>query len=483
MLAVVRASRHRYPIRRAFQLGLLTGAVYFAGTLYWLVETMTTFGGLATPLAVFAAAVLVAYLSLFPGGLCRHLRQAPPDVRGRCVSAGAAGVGDHRARAPVRLGRLPLGAARLQPGHGAADRAGRLGRRRVRALGPAGADLFGGGLLGGGPTRRRWMFAGAPPSWSPGAPRGAAPGWPTARCSARGSRPRGGAPGQHRAGRQVEPRAARRHHRPVPVDDAEALDRRRDVRHLAGIVDAVLLRARPVSRWAPSGGWRARRARRCSSAATRSSRCGRPTRASSERYYNAAFLVRPDGGVGAVYRKMHLVPFGEYVPLQTLLFFVGPIVEAVSPFTPGRGPGAAAGRRLHMASTAICYEVIYPEPDPPFVLDGSELLTTITNDAWYGRSSAAYQHWDQARCGRSSRGATWRAPPTPGSAASWIPTAACGSKTELFEQASGGRRRPLPDASHDLQPDRRRRRLAVAGARVAALLAAWTLDRRPAALR
>ncbi len=49
-----------------------------------------------------------------------------------------------------------------------------------------------------------------------------------------------------------------------------------------------------------------------------------------------------------------------------------------------------------MASTAICYEVIYGEPDPRFVRHGSELLTTITNDAWYGRSSAAYQHWDQA---------------------------------------------------------------------------------------
>ena len=57
--------------------------------------------------------------------------------------------------------------------------------------------------------------------------------------------------------------------------------------------------------------------------------------------------VQPDGTVGAVYRKMHLVPFGEYVPLKRLLFFVGPIVEAVSDFTPGRRAGAAAGRRAH----------------------------------------------------------------------------------------------------------------------------------------
>ena len=47
-------------------------------------------------------------------------------------------------------------------------------------------------------------------------------------------------------------------------------------------------------------------------------------------------------------------------------------------------------------STAICYEVIYGNLIRRFVRDGSELLTTITNDAWYGRSSAAYQHWDQA---------------------------------------------------------------------------------------
>jgi apolipoprotein N-acyltransferase len=92
---------------------------------------------------------------------------------------------------------------------------------------------------------------------------------------------------------------------------------------------------------------------------------------------------------------MHLVPFGEYVPLQKLLFFVGPIVEAVSAFTPGEEP-VLLPIGDHLASTAICYEVIFPSLIRSFVADGSQLLTTITNDAWYGRSSAAYQHWDQA---------------------------------------------------------------------------------------
>jgi apolipoprotein N-acyltransferase len=50
----------------------------------------------------------------------------------------------------------------------------------------------------------------------------------------------------------------------------------------------------------------------------------------------------------------------------------------------------------HVASTAICYEVVYPRLIAGFVDRGSELLTTITNDAWFGTSSAAYQHWDQA---------------------------------------------------------------------------------------
>jgi apolipoprotein N-acyltransferase len=115
----------------------------------------------------------------------------------------------------------------------------------------------------------------------------------------------------------------------------------------------------------------------------------------AERLYNAAFLVKPDGSIGAVYRKMHLVPFGEYVPLQRLLFFVAPIVEAASDFSPGDVPVMLPVGN-HLASTAICYEVIFASLMRQFVLEGSELLTTITNDAWYGTSSAPYQHWEQA---------------------------------------------------------------------------------------
>jgi apolipoprotein N-acyltransferase len=89
------------------------------------------------------------------------------------------------------------------------------------------------------------------------------------------------------------------------------------------------------------------------------------------------------------------VPVGEVVPVKSLLFFVGPLVEAVSDFSAGTEPTVfdLDGRRL---SVAICYEAIYADMARTFVAGGSELLATITNDAWFGESSAAFQHFNQA---------------------------------------------------------------------------------------
>ena len=114
------------------------------------------------------------------------------------------------------------------------------------------------------------------------------------------------------------------------------------------------------------------------------------------RSFNAAFMIRADGTTGAVYRKIHLVPWGEYVPLKDWLTFVGPLVQAI-----GRGFDAGDTMTLlpfgnHPISTSICYEIIYPDLVRRFVLQGSELLTTITNDSWFGATSAPYQHFEQA---------------------------------------------------------------------------------------
>jgi apolipoprotein N-acyltransferase len=93
---------------------------------------------------------------------------------------------------------------------------------------------------------------------------------------------------------------------------------------------------------------------------------------------------------------MHLVPWGEYVPLKNWLTFIGPLVKAI-----GRGFDAGDEATLlpvasHQVSTAICYEIIYPDLVRRFVREGSELLTTITNDSWFGRTSAPFQHFEQA---------------------------------------------------------------------------------------
>jgi apolipoprotein N-acyltransferase len=113
------------------------------------------------------------------------------------------------------------------------------------------------------------------------------------------------------------------------------------------------------------------------------------------RYYNSAFLVAPDGSSAGVYRKMHLVPFGEYVPLKHLLFFVVPLVETLADFSAGES-AVLLPVKGHLVSTAICYEIVYPELVRQFTRAGSEMLTTITNDAWFGDTSAPYQHFEQA---------------------------------------------------------------------------------------
>jgi apolipoprotein N-acyltransferase len=111
--------------------------------------------------------------------------------------------------------------------------------------------------------------------------------------------------------------------------------------------------------------------------------------------YNAAFLLAPDGHTAAVYRKIHLVPFGEFIPLQHYLTFVSPLVDSLLEFSPGESV-VMLPVDGHLTSTAICYEVVYPSLIDTAVRGGSELLTTITNDAWYGHSSAPYQHWEMA---------------------------------------------------------------------------------------
>lgn len=109
------------------------------------------------------------------------------------------------------------------------------------------------------------------------------------------------------------------------------------------------------------------------------------------RYYNRAFLLNPDGEL-ATYDKIHLVPFGEYVPLRRLLFFVNKLTDAVS------GDLGAGSSEIPLkvkglgAGVQICYEIIFPEGTRRFTANGARFIVNITNDAWYGRSAASAQH-------------------------------------------------------------------------------------------
>jgi apolipoprotein N-acyltransferase len=118
-------------------------------------------------------------------------------------------------------------------------------------------------------------------------------------------------------------------------------------------------------------------------------------RGTEPRFYNAAFLLGEDGTTQAVYRKIQLVPFGEFFPFQRWLSFVSPLVERSAPFEAGTSV-VMLPIGGHRTSTAICYEVVFPELARQAVEGGSELLTTITNDGWYGQSSAPYQHFAMA---------------------------------------------------------------------------------------
>lgn len=113
------------------------------------------------------------------------------------------------------------------------------------------------------------------------------------------------------------------------------------------------------------------------------------------RYYNVAKLLTPDGLAGSAYRKVHLVPFGEYVPLPKLFFFVRQISNDIGAFSAAEEPAVIRSGPLAVG-VGICYEIIYPELSRRETAAGANLLATISNDSWYGRAGAQEQHFSGA---------------------------------------------------------------------------------------
>lgn len=92
------------------------------------------------------------------------------------------------------------------------------------------------------------------------------------------------------------------------------------------------------------------------------------------------------------YHKTHLVPFGEYVPLKKILFFVNKLVTAAGDFLAGTETKILSCGDLKIAPL-ICYEAIFSEISKEYKNKGANILINITNDAWFGKSSAPYQHF------------------------------------------------------------------------------------------
>jgi apolipoprotein N-acyltransferase len=125
-----------------------------------------------------------------------------------------------------------------------------------------------------------------------------------------------------------------------------------------------------------------------------------PPGAPRPEFFDSVVVLDPTGGFGPRYHKSHLVPFGEYVPLRSLLgFFLEAIARGIAPdnVTPGPGPRALrwpapdAEGALLTAGAPICYELVFPDVVRRMVDDGAEVLLALTNDAWYGRTGAPYQ--------------------------------------------------------------------------------------------
>jgi len=112
--------------------------------------------------------------------------------------------------------------------------------------------------------------------------------------------------------------------------------------------------------------------------------------------YNSALVVGADGARVGRYDKIHLVPFGEYVPFQRLLFFARKLTGRVSRFTPGDGRKVFRlnGRRY---GVFICYEAVFADEVREFARLGAEVLVNISDDAWYGDTSAPLQHLNMVR--------------------------------------------------------------------------------------
>ncbi|MCP4022477.1 MAG: apolipoprotein N-acyltransferase [Desulfobacteraceae bacterium] len=109
--------------------------------------------------------------------------------------------------------------------------------------------------------------------------------------------------------------------------------------------------------------------------------------------YNRVYMLNRFAIITSTYDKVHLVPFGEYVPFGKYLKFLGKLTAQVGDFSPGKGRFKPLVFNKHSTGVLICFEILFPSISSAFVKNGATILTTVTNDAWFGRTSAPLHHF------------------------------------------------------------------------------------------
>ncbi|MEA3506507.1 MAG: apolipoprotein N-acyltransferase [Elusimicrobiota bacterium] len=110
------------------------------------------------------------------------------------------------------------------------------------------------------------------------------------------------------------------------------------------------------------------------------------------KYYNSAFMVKPSGEIESPYRKMRLVPFGEFIPFRAMLSpFVG-VVNEIGDFSSGDSYRILSAGEAKVAA-GICYEDIFPRLAAGSISEGANLYVNITNDGWFLDSAGGPQHY------------------------------------------------------------------------------------------
>ncbi len=380
--------------RRPFRSGFVAGTVFFAAILYWVNIVMTTFGHLHPVLSVLAWLLLSAYLALFfavaTWAACRlkELRGyaypltlpvlwvALEFLREFLLTGfpwATLGYSQHASLTLLQSADLfgVYGLSYLLVLVNAGIAEWLLARRLPRRHRPVAAMLFAMALVGmawgygywrqgedldGRPDRLRvTVVQGNIPQdvkWLPEFQQ------ETVRiyrdlslAAARSEKP----------GLVIWPEAAT----PFYYQDANPLSVK--VKRIPGEAGAALLFGSPAYRQEPGG----------------------------LRYLNSVFLLDPQGREQGRSDKIHLVPFGEYVPLKRFLPFIDKIVVGIGDFSAGViNPLPLNGHRI---GALVCYEAIFPELARESVRQGSDLLVNVTNDAWFGNSSAPWQHLAMVR--------------------------------------------------------------------------------------